>query len=217
MFLDRSDAGNQLAERLRRLPVVKRAKNDDLLVLSIPRGGAIVGQALANALGCPHTVIVVRKIGLPGNEELAVGAISEDGQVFLDREALRLYQTDMERLESVVAQARERVARYVSVFRGGEPLSLADKIVILTDDGVATGETMKAAVRSIRVVGGVRRFIVAVPVCARRAARELRAQVDAFVSLYLPRDFLAVGQFYWRFPQVSDEEVLAVLGDAHPG
>ena len=214
MFVDRVDAGVHLAEELNAKPVIAEATPSDLLVLSIPRGGVVVGQAVAQGLGCTHDVIVVRKIGFPSYDELAVGAVAEDGPIFLNNAMLAQNQLNEADLTAQVLRARSRVSHYIHLFRANKPLELADKLVILVDDGVATGETMKAAIRwveSRRETSAIRGVLVAVPVCSLAVSGDMAKLVDDFVCLYTPRRFYAVGQFYRQFEQVSDREVLALL------
>lgn len=219
MFTDRKDAGLQLAEELLGNPVITRADRSRLLVLSIPRGGVVVGQAVAQALNCDHNVIVVKKIGFPGFEEMAIGAIAEDGPVILNRSVLAQNDLTSEGVEPEILHTKTRVARGIQLFRQGRPLDVGGKVVILVDDGIATGETMKAAIRWVKSKPGEarpRNVIVAVPVCSDTTIRRLAALVDAVVCLLVPRQFFAVGQFYRHFEQVTDEQVLEILGFNQP-
>jgi predicted phosphoribosyltransferase len=189
-----------------------------LLVLSIPRGGVVVGDIVAQELGCAHDVVIVKKIGYPGHEELAIGAMAEDGESFLNEDMLNWYSLEENEVAAVVAFARDRIEHHVEKFRRGQRLDLAGKTVIITDDGIATGETMKAAIRWMRPKPekpGAAQVIVAVPVCSKYTADELELLADELVCLYIPDEFMAVSQFYWRFEQVSDDEVLAILPQAH--
>jgi putative phosphoribosyl transferase len=214
-FVDRTEAGEKLAAKLFADPAIKNASKDDLLVLSIPRGGVVVGAAIAQSLGCVHDVIVAKKIGFPGHQELAIGAMAEDGTTVLDP-SLTLWSHEEENnyLKKEMEQTQAKIAAYVRKFRQGRPLAVQSKTVIVVDDGIATGETMKSAVKwltSREPEQRPKQIIVAVPVCAPRTAPELEDMVDALVYLAIPRGFLAVGQFYWDFEQVSDEDVVRVL------
>lgn len=211
IFADRTDAGEKLAAMLLEEPLVQQTSRDDLLVLSIPRGGVVVGAAVAQVLGCKHQVIVVKKIGFPGHTELAIGAVAEDETVVLgqfDKEKLGGY------IEQTINQVKPQIEAFIQKFRRGKSLNLQSKTVIIVDDGIATGETMKAAVIALTTKPEAQRpnkVIVAVPVCSYRSAQELQEFADKFVVLHIPIQFWAVGQFYWDFDQVSDEEVMDYL------
>lgn len=216
LFTDRIDAGQRLVSRLLDYPVISQADKRDLLVLSIPRGGVVIGDAVAKALGCRHEVIVVKKIGFPGHEELAVGAIAEDEALLLNPEILNQYRFSFAELEPVVDRAKAKVQHYIALFREGRALDVAGKIAVLVDDGVATGETMKAAIRWLDGRGSQDaplQIVVAVPVCSRSTARELRGLVDYLVCLDTPANFFAVSQFYMHFEQVDDAEVCGLMCD----
>ena len=215
MFLDRNEAGEHLAARLLDEPLVKEATRDELLVLSIPRGGVVVGAAMARILGCAHELVAVKKLGFPGQTELAIGAMAEDGVMVLSKQISSWYQPEEgDYLTDEIARVKSRLEAYVQNLRQGRVLEVQSKIVIIVDDGVATGETMKAALIWILSRAPHRRpkkILVAVPVCSLRAARELTKLADAFICLAAPEGFRGVGQFYWDFDQVSDAEVMAYL------
>ena len=210
-FVNRTEAGEKLAAMLLEEPLIQQTSRDDLLVLSIPRGGVVVGAAVAQVLGCKHQVIVVKKIGFPGHKELAIGAVAEDETVVLgqfDKEKLTCY------IEQTINQVKPQIETFIQKFRHGKPLNLQSKTVIIVDDGIATGETMKAAVIALTTKPEAQRpnkVIVAVPVCSYRSAQELQELADKFIVLHIPIQFWAVGQFYWDFDQVSDEEVMDYL------
>lgn len=210
LFLDRTDAGLRLAALLKSLPELKDAERGTLLVLSIPRGGVVIGKAVADALGCAHDVIIVKKIASPVSEELAVGAVAEDGAPALNRRSCVLYGISRKLTDLQVALAQAKVARYIALFRQGAPLHVQEKTILMVDDGIATGETVKAAVRWLKTAGAAH-VIVATPVCSPSAMRMLRRQADAVYALAVPADFAAVGQFYLRFEQVDDDEVIRLL------
>ncbi|MCL4248450.1 MAG: phosphoribosyltransferase [Anaerolineae bacterium] len=217
MFANRRDAGRRLANELLSHPLIRQRSPADLHVLSIPRGGVIVGQALADVLHCAHDVIIVKKIGCPGQEEFAVGAIAEDGRIALNAHVVRALRLTMDNLMPQIEQVRARVADYVQRFRHGAPLNVTGKLVILTDDGIATGETVKAALTWLHghsSDAAPAATIVAVPVCPPDTARELVELCDAFVCLMMPRRFGAVGQFYDEFEQVDDAQVWHILNSA---
>lgn len=206
MFRDRTDAGRQLAERL---DAFRGAP--DALVLGIPRGGVVVAAEVARALGVPLDVVVTRKIGAPGNPEYAVAAMDEDGHVVRSRVA----PVSEEYLSRATELDREEIRRRVREYRGSErELQLAGKAVLLVDDGIATGLTARAAIRFVRERGAAR-VVLAVPVIARTSAEELRRETDELVAVSEPWDFSAVGQFYERFEQTSDEEVRGLLGGTY--
>lgn len=214
VFVDRYQAGIELAGKLLDEPLVADASREELLVLSIPRGGVMVGAALAEVLGCPHEVIVVKKIGFPGQPELAIGAVAEDGLVIWDDALLPFCHRAGGGIEQSLAQAKAKVEQYTTKFRANRPLEIAARTVILTDDGIATGETMKAAICWANARGPAQQgkaLIAAVPVCSPHTAEEIEPLVDRLVCLARPQQFFAVGQFYWDFSQISDHDVLAYL------
>jgi predicted phosphoribosyltransferase len=211
LFLDRDDAGRQLAAKLKKEPWVKATPCGSLLVLSIPRGGAVVGAAVARALGCAHDIIAAKKIGCPGHEELAIGAVAEDGTMILGPLAVTDYSTYIEILLNPLQLMLKQMIRK---FRHGRSLDVAAKTVILVDDGIATGETMKAAIIWLRTREYTKKrakIVVAVPVCSRQAARQFNKLPDEFICLAVPQLFWSVGQYYWDFDQVSDKNVLISL------
>jgi predicted phosphoribosyltransferase len=214
MFANRWDAGRRLADRLLQDSRIRQTPHDRRLIVSIPRGGTLIGQPLAQALGCAHDVIIVKKIGFPGQDEYAIGAAAEDGAVTLNPDVLERYHLSDAELAPQIAAARARIAHYVQRFRADQPLAVGGMLTIVTDDGIATGETMRAAIHWLRErppLAAPACIYIAVPVCSPESADELAPLVDAFVSLAAPLNFMAVGQFYWHFPQVSDEEVWAAL------
>ena len=208
-FRDREDGGRQLAARL-----AGRAWHQPL-VLALPRGGVPVGAEVAEALGAPLDVIVARKIGAPGHEELGVGAVAEglDEPVVADTAARLGIGAD--EVRALAPRARAELARRVATYRGDRPLpGITDRDVILVDDGLATGVTAEAALRALGA-RGPRHLVLAVPVCSPAAARRLRARCDEVVCVAAPEPFRAVGHWYRRFDQTSDAEVLELLGQDH--
>jgi putative phosphoribosyl transferase len=208
-FRDRREAGRLLAERLRR-----HAGRPDTVVVGLPRGGVVPAVEIAAALRLPVDVIVSRKLGAPGNPELAIGAIAEGGAPYFNREALSLTEASPAYREREVAHQRAEIARRRERFREGRPLSLpARATVILVDDGVATGSTAIAAIRALREQGA-ERLVAAIPVAPPDTAETLRGMVDELVVLATPTLFWAVGAFYEDFRQVSDDEVVELLAGA---
>ena len=188
-----------------------------VVVLAIPRGGVIVGTRVADRLGAPLDVVVPRKIGAPGNPELAIGAVAE-GVEAIDREAVARLRLDLAQVRAEAARQLAEVARRTELYRRGRPpLELAAKTAVLVDDGIATGWTVIAAARRCRLAGAAW-VVAAVPVGPRGLQRRLGDAVDEVIVLLTPDPYLAVGQAYASFPQVSDEEVVGCLeGREHPG
>lgn len=216
-FLDREEAGEKLAGQLQAEPLINDISPEKLLVLSIPRGGAVVGAVVAQTLQCAHDVIVVKKIGFPGQRELAIGAIAEEGLVVLNRKLAEYPASAVEAdyLAKTQQQLKGTIEDYVQKFRRGRSLDVQAKTVIVVDDGIATGETMKAAVvwlTSKEPSARPKKILIAVPVCSPRIAQEFEPLVDRFICVARPKLFWAVGQFYWNFDPVYDHEVVKILG-----
>ena len=204
-FRDRAQAGRQLAALLRR-----RGGFADAVVLALPRGGVPVAFQVARALRLPLDVLVVRKLGFPGQEEYAMGAIASGG-VRVMGEVDGGWPVSARELEAVVAREQAELLRREQRYRGGRPpLDLAGRVLILVDDGLATGATMSAAVQAARA-GHPKRIIVAVPVASPEAVQSLGALADEVVCLFTPEHFRAVGLWYQDFTQTSDEEVDRLL------
>lgn len=209
MFKDRKDAGLQLAEKLKHYKDRK-----GVIVLALPRGGAVTGFEIARALGSPLDVLIVRKMGFPGQPELAIGALSETGAVALNEDVISYGSVSKKYLEDAIAVQKEEIARRIRLYRGGRRLEkLEGKTIIVADDGVATGATMKAAILTLKEEN-IERLVVAVPVSPRETADELKAMADEFVCLSTPTDFRAVGNHYRDFLQVTDEEVAEILKES---
>jgi predicted phosphoribosyltransferase len=210
LFRDRREAGRLLAESLDFFR--DEAQVGSVVVLVVPRGGVVVGYEIARALNAPLDVYVTRKIGAPGNPELAIGAVASSGDIVLDEELVLNLHIPRSYVDAEIARQREEIARRVAVYRGSCPsLDLSGKIVILTDDGVATGSTILAAVRGLRQQP-LRQLVLALPVGPPDTLARLEREVDRLVYLYAPEPFWAVGAFYIVFGQVSDEEVNRLLG-----
>jgi len=206
MFKDRGEAGEKLATRLEKY----RGKKN-VLVLAIPRGGVVTGDEVARAIEVPLDIIIIRKIGFPGNPELGIGAVSETGAVVLDQSIISADGISQEYIEETIHEERKEIQRRIEKYRRGESLpELAGMTVILVDDGVATGSTIKAAIQALREEE-LERLVVAVPVSPPSTAKELTEMADEFVCLDTPRSFGAVGNFYRDFSQVTDEEAVAIL------
>ncbi|HSP17550.1 MAG TPA: phosphoribosyltransferase [Thermoanaerobaculia bacterium] len=209
-FRDRDEAGTLLGRELAR----RLGTRDDLVVLALPRGGVPVGFGVAQALGAPLDVFVVRKLGVPGHEELAMGAIATGGVRVLNDEVLGYIPVSREAIEAVATREQQELERREQAYRGNRPpLDVTGKTVIVVDDGLATGSTMRAAVRALRKMQP-RAIIVAVPVAARQTCSELRKEVDDLVCLRTPEPFQAVGLWYETFDQTPDEEVHELLDRA---
>ena len=205
-FADRREAGRVLADAL----ATYRGATD-LLVLGLPRGGVPVAWEVAAALHAPLDVFVVRKLGAPGWEELAVGALASGGLVVLNDDVVRSLRISDEQLQQVIDKEAAELARREDAYRGGRPpIEPAGKTVILVDDGIATGASMLAATRAIRAAGPAK-IVVAVPVAPPSACRQLADAADDLVCVWAPASFLAVGEYYCDFSQTSDDEVRKLL------
>ncbi|MEV0592299.1 phosphoribosyltransferase [Nonomuraea cavernae] len=206
VFADRAEAGEMLAERLQHLR--------DPVVLALPRGGVAVAVPIARRLGAVLDVLVTRKIGYPPSPELGVGAIAEGGEPVFDHQLLRRLGLTPESVADVVEDERRELARRVETYRQGRPLpALAGREVVVIDDGLATGGTARAALRAVRAANPAR-VTLAVPVGSRATVEALREEADEVIVLATPEDFRAVGQWYERFDQLSDADVLGLLAEA---
>jgi putative phosphoribosyl transferase len=205
-FRDRAEAGRLLARRLR-----SYAGRDDVVVLALPRGGVPVAYEVANELGAPLGVFMVRKLGVPGQEELAMGAIASGGVLVLNERLIQALGLDRKELERAVAQEAREIERREAAYDGERgPPDLDGKTVILVDDGLATGSTMRAAALAVRQLNPAR-VIVAVPVAAEETCDAFRDIVDEVVCEVTPKPFQAVGLWYEDFSQTSDDEVRELL------
>jgi len=208
LFVDRADAGRQLAQRLLHL------RGTDAVVIALPRGGVPVAAEVAQALRAPLDVIVVRKLGIPFQPECGFGAIGEGGARTIDHSVVRQARLTRQAIASVEARERTRLDRRLGRLRGGRPpVSLAGRIAVVVDDGIATGSTARAACLVARA-RGASRVIVAVPVGAADATATLRRDADEVICLHTPASFVAVGDWYQDFSQVADAEVAGLLGQA---
>jgi putative phosphoribosyl transferase len=209
-FHDRREAGRKLADRNE---LRAYAGRDDALVLALPRGGVPVGYEVARALHLPLDVFVVRKLGVPGHEELAMGAIASGGSRVLEEDVVRKLQLDEQTIAAVAEREQRQLEERERLYRDGGNVELRGVIGILVDDGLATGSTMRAAVRALRSrdVGEV---IVAVPVAPTETCRLLDREADLVVCAVTPEGFGAVGLYYEEFGQTSDQEVIELLAKA---
>jgi putative phosphoribosyl transferase len=206
LFRDRYDAGRVLASDLSGF-----AGRTDLIVLALPRGGVPVGHEVARALGAPLDVFLVRKLGLPGHEELAMGAIASGGIRLINDDVVRAYGVTDAEIDAVTTVEQRELERRERIYRDNRPLpSLHDRTVILVDDGLATGATMRVAVLALRQESPAS-IVVAVPVAAAETCDEFRAIVDDVVCAETPTPFYAVGLWYEDFSQTTDEEVHELL------
>lgn len=206
-FRDRTDAGQQLAQQLN-----VYANRADALVLALPRGGVPVGYEIARTLNLPLDICLVRKLGEPGNQEHAMGAIATDGTRVVNHDVLHWLNVTQQTLEEVTTRERQELQRRQRLYRGDLPkLNVNDRIVILVDDGVATGATMRAAIVWLRSQRP-RQIVVAVPIASPQAYQQLKPKVDRLVCLYIPNCLYAIGLWYENFEQVTDNQVCTLLG-----
>ena len=205
-FLDRYDAGRRLAAALS-----SYANQPDLLILALPRGGVPVAYEVARALHAPLDVFLVRKLGFPGHPELAMGAIASGGVRILDRQLIGMYGVPAREIERVTAAERRELERRERLYRDGRPApDVRDRTVILVDDGLATGSSMRAAVEALREEGA-KKIVVAVPVAAPDTCEAMKEEVDEIVCAVTPEPFRAVGLWYADFSETTDEEVRQLL------
>jgi len=208
-FMDRREAGRRLGEILRPL-----GSSSDFVVLGLPRGGIPVAFEVAGLLGAPLDVCVVRKLGVPGHEEVAMGAIASGGVEMLDARMIRALRITREEAMRILARERQELERRERAYREGHPpVEVRGRTVILVDDGLATGASMTAAVTAVRR-RGPRAIVVAVPVASASACAELRQVADGCVCVLTPESFQGVGQWYADFSQTTDDEVRELLAAA---
>jgi len=203
MIKDRNEAGKLLAEKLSQL-----VKEKNLIVLAIPRGGVVVGHEIAKKLGCQLDVIISKKITPPDNPEYAIGAITHDGTVYIGHD-WENYSNDPN-FQDELQKKKIEVKRRLEGYRGTDKYNFNDKTVILVDDGIATGSTVFAILKWL-VERNIKRIVLAIPVMPKNTFEEMKKLVKTIVILYIPTEFYAVGQFYQKFDQVSDQEVLDLL------
>ncbi len=204
-FRDRRDAGKQLARRLEFL------EGQDAVVLALPRGGVPVAFEIAAALQVPLEVLIVRKLGVPGHEELAMGAIASGGVCVLNEDIIEQLALGQKEIDREIAQETTELQHREKLYRGDKPFpKLEHKTVIVVDDGIATGATMRAAVAALRQ-HKPKQIIVAAPTSAPDTFKQLQGEVDEVICLATPEPYIAVGVWYEHFPQTSDEEVKSLL------
>lgn len=209
-FSDRAEAGSVLARQL-----ATYAGRRDVIVLALPRGGVPVGYEVAQALGVELDVLVVRKLGVPHYPELAMGAIASGGVLYLDERTIRSAGITQPEIVAVLSDERRELARREALYRGHRPpLKIEGRTVIVVDDGIATGASMRVAIEALRT-GKPARIVVAVPVAPEGTAKRLDGLADEFVCPHSEREFGGVGQFYRDFGQTSDAEVRALLARSH--
>lgn len=193
------------------------AGRSDVIVLALPRGGVPVGYEVAQALGVELDVLVVRKLGVPHHPELAMGAIASGGALYLDEQTIRMADVTQPEIVAVLNDERRELARREALYRGQRPpLNIEGRTVIIVDDGIATGSSMRVAIDALRT-GKPARIVVAVPVAPEDTAERLAGVADEFVCTHRARQFGGVGQFYRDFGQTSDAEVRALLARSHQG
>lgn len=208
LFRNRTEAGRQLTEKLRHF------QHQDVVVLALPRGGVPIGFEVARALHAPLDVFVVRKLGAPGQEELAMGAIASGGVRVLNHDVVQTLAISQQQVDAVSARETLELQRREKLYRGNrERVEVIGRTVILVDDGLATGSTMRAAVSALRRQKP-NKVVVAVPVAARSTYAELQRAADEMVCLYTPLKFISVGQWYQDFSQTTDEQVSELLDAA---
>ncbi|MBG0742710.1 MAG: phosphoribosyltransferase [Cylindrospermopsis raciborskii KL1] len=206
-FHNRIQAGKMLGESL-----IDYANHENLLVLALPRGGVPVGWEIAKAVNAPLDVCIVRKIGVPGQKELAMGAIGAGGVRVFNRDVIATLGIDRDVIETVVSQELEELKRREQTYRGSAPpIKVENKTVILVDDGIATGATIRAAIAVLKQQKPSK-IVVAIPVASASTYRELESEVDEVVCLQTPEFFSAIGFWYEDFSQTSDQEVCEILG-----
>lgn len=214
VFSNRRQAGSALAAALAEREEIRRGNP---VVLALPRGGVPVGYEISHALDAPLSVFVVRKLGVPGHRELAMGAIASGGVRILNEEVVRQLGIPEYAIAEIAREELLELERRERLYNGPHPLpALAGRVVILVDDGLATGSTMRAAVKAVRQQGPSR-VIVAVPVAAADTSARLREEADEVVCLHTPEPFMAVGLWYRDFDQTTDAEVQQLLEAAHAG
>jgi putative phosphoribosyl transferase len=211
IFENRADAGRQLSKRLQSF-----GDQQDVTILGIPRGGVVVAFEIASALHVPLDIFLSRKLGVPGHEELAFGAVAAGDGRYLDQGVIRAANITAEQIDSVTAKVQQTLAQRAALYRGDRPpLQVKGRTIVLVDDGIATGASVFAAIHALRQMQPAK-LVLAVPVAPPSTCVWLRSQVDDLVCLYEPEDFYAVGQFYEDFSQVTDDEVIDLLRGAGP-
>jgi len=206
IFKDRADAGKILAEKL-----LTHANQNDTIVIGLPRGGVIVAFEVAKKLNLPLDVIVSRKIGMPGQSEFAIGAVTADGKEVFDQRTIQSFELERKNLEGIIQAERNETLRRMLIYRPGRAdLNLKNKTVILVDDGIATGMTMQATLLSA-MAHGAKRIIISVPVIPQDQIKVLQKFSNELVYLAAPVNFAAISAFYQDFTQVNDDQVIKLM------
>lgn len=209
MFKDRNDAGRQLAQRL-----LQYQQDANAMVLALPRGGVVLADEVSSALSLPLDLILVRKLGVPGQEELALGAISIDNVIILNKSIIAALNINNEMIEQIIAKEQAELARRNRVYRHNKTFpDIKDKTVILVDDGIATGATMRAAIKIVQL-HHPKKVIVAVPIASSSVYQDFAQESVELVVLATPEPFYGIGMWYAQFPQLEDEEVITHLANA---
>ena len=212
LFEDRTDAAKQLAERLHWLKNEIQENKSSVVIVAVPRGGVVIGNIIASELGAKLDLVVSRKIGAPFNPELAIGAVMPDGSYFLN-DVAEMMNVSQDYIESQIEKEVKEIDRRLTEFRGNREYynKLEDKIVVLVDDGIATGATILASAKWIKDKHNCKQLIIAVPLAPREILEDLNRAADKVMVLYTPEPFGAVGRFYHDFNQVSDDEVKEMM------
>jgi putative phosphoribosyl transferase len=212
LFRDRTDAAKQLAERLYWLKNEIQENKSSVVIVAVPRGGVVIGNIIASQLGAKLDLVVSRKIGAPFNPELAIGAVMPDGSYFLN-DVAEMMNVSQDYIESQIEKEVKEIDRRLIEFRGNREYynKLEDKIVVLVDDGIATGATILASAKWIKDKHNCKQLIIAVPLAPREILEDLNRAADKVMVLYTPEPFGAVGRFYHDFNQVSDDEVKEMM------
>ncbi len=209
-FKDREDAGKRLAEKL------FKYKEEKPLVLALPRGGVPIGFEVAKALGAPLDTIVARKIGAPSNPELGVGAIAPSGVLIFNSELLQFLGLKKEDLQETIKKEKEEMERRITAYQSGQwSKNLSAETLIVVDDGLATGVTARAALKSAKIAYQPKKLIFVSPVCAEDSLESLKFYADEIICILKPENLTAIGEWYENFPQISDKEVLYYLDKAN--
>jgi len=208
-YKDREDGGQAL------IPLLKEYKDaDDAIIIALPRGGVVTGYEIAKELHLPLDIVVPRKIGAPENEEFAIGALTEDGEPILNKNVADIYNFEDEKIQDIIKNERKEAQRRLALYRGNrKPLDLTGKTAIIVDDGIATGSTMLAAIKSVKYKGA-QKIIVAVPVSAQDSYNSIKKEVNDVICPHIPVYFGAVGAFYEIFAQTEDEEVISLMNES---
>ena len=212
LFRDRTDAATQLAERLYWLKNEIQENKSSVVIVAVPRGGVVIGNIIASELGAKLDLVVSRKIGAPFNPELAIGAVMPDGSYFLN-DVAEMMNVSQDYIESQIEKEVKEIDRRLIEFRGDREYynKLEDKIVVLVDDGIATGATILASTKWIKDKHNCKKLVIAVPLAPREILEDLNRAADKVIVLYTPEPFGAVGRFYHDFNQVSDDEVKEMM------